>query len=91
MKQLMSVFWQRRWVVIMSTALFVATLTASYLSQWAYADQPHMQAALASLRTAREQLQKASDDKGGHRKKALALVQEAIQQVEKGIQFDRRH
>ncbi len=91
MKQLLAVLRQRRWVVIMSATLFVAVLAASYPSQRAYADQPHMQAALTSLKTARDQLQKATDDKGGHRKKALALVQEAIQQVEKGIQFDRRH
>jgi len=91
MQRMLSIFTQRRWIVIVPLMLVVLFLAVGYLSQRAYADQPHMQAALTSLKTAREQLQKATDDKGGHRKKALALVQEAIQQVEKGIQFDRRH
>ena len=55
------------------------------------ADQPHMQAALDALRTAQRQLQQATNDKGGHRAKAEALVRDAIVQVEKGIAFDRRH
>lgn len=55
------------------------------------ADQPHMQAALEALRTAQRQLSQATNDKGGHRAKAEALVRDAIVQVEKGIAFDRRH
>jgi len=57
----------------------------------ASADQPHMQAALEHLRAARAELDKAEADKGGHRQKAIALVNDAISQVEKGIGFDRRH
>ena len=55
------------------------------------ADQPHMQAALEHLRAAKEELAKADEDKGGHRVKALRLVNDAIGQVEKGIEFDRHH
>ena len=55
------------------------------------ADQPHMQSALEALRTARRELDAATSDKGGHRAKAIALVNDAIAQVEKGIAFDRRH
>ena len=57
----------------------------------AVADQPHMQAALDALRLARRELEQASADKGGHRAKAIGLVNDAINQVEKGIEFDRRH
>jgi hypothetical protein len=57
----------------------------------AVADQPHMQAALDALRLARRELDQATSDKGGHRTKAIGLVNDAINQVEKGIQFDRRH
>lgn len=57
----------------------------------AVADQPHMQAALDALRLARRELDQATADKGGHRAKAIGLVNDAINQVEKGIQFDRRH
>ena len=55
------------------------------------ADQPHMQAALDHLKAAKAELEKADEDKGGHRVKAIRLVNDAIVQVEKGISFDRRH
>jgi hypothetical protein len=57
----------------------------------AVADQPHMQAALDALKLARRELDQADSDKGGHRVKAISLVNDAINQVEKGIQFDRKH
>ncbi len=50
--------------------------------------QPAMRAALRSLRTAHDQLSKGTADKGGHRAKAMALVSQAIEEVEKGIRFD---
>jgi type II secretory pathway pseudopilin PulG len=53
--------------------------------------QPKMQAALEALRQARQALDQASPDKGGHRVKAIELVNQAIAEVEKGIQFDRRN
>lgn len=55
------------------------------------ADQPHMQAALDALRTAQRELGNAESDKGGHRVKAERLVHDAISEIEKGIEFDRRH
>ena len=55
------------------------------------ADQPHMQAALDALRTAEHELHEADADKGGHRVRAEKLVHDAIAEVEKGINFDRRH
>ena len=55
------------------------------------ADQPHMQAALDHLHAAKVELDKADDDKGGHRVKALRLTSDAIFQVEKGIEFARGH
>ena len=53
--------------------------------------QPRMQAALEALRQARRELDQASPDKGGHRAKAIELVTQAIAEVEKGMQFDRRN
>lgn len=50
--------------------------------------QPHMRAALAALRTAKDQLDKASTDKGGHRKQAIDLVAKAIDAVQAGIDAD---
>ena len=53
--------------------------------------QLRMQAALEALRQAHRELEQASSDKGGHRGKAMELVTQAIAEVEKGIQFDRRN
>jgi len=50
-----------------------------------------MQSALASLRAAKDQLEKATHDKGGHRVKAIALTNEAIAEVQKGIAYDDKH
>jgi hypothetical protein len=49
------------------------------------AKQPNMQSALASLTSARTALQKASANKGGHRVKAIELINQAIVEVQAGI------
>jgi hypothetical protein len=54
-------------------------------------DQPHMQAALESLRQAKEHLQQAEHDKGGHRDKAIKSVDAAIKHVEAGMKYDNKH
>jgi hypothetical protein len=54
-------------------------------SSLAAVDQPHMRAALDALRDARSELNAASADKGGHRGRALDLVNAAIDEVQKGI------
>ncbi len=64
---------------------------AGFLAGRVSADQPHMQAALEHLRAAKGELALADRDKGGHRENAVRLVNDAIVQVEKGINFDRRH
>lgn len=48
-------------------------------------DQPHMQAALDHLKEAKDDLQAATNDKGGHRARALGYVNDAIDEVKKGI------
>jgi hypothetical protein len=53
--------------------------------------QPRMQDALGHLLSARESLEAASRDKGGHRNKAIAATNQAIKQVEAGIRYDNRH
>ena len=57
------------------------------------AGQGNMQDALKSLREARASLEKAEDNKGGHKEKALDLVDKAIAQVQAGIEFaaDKKH
>jgi prefoldin subunit 5 len=52
---------------------------------YAVAAQPHMEAAIEALKTARSELESAVADKGGHRVKAIGLVDEAIKQVREGM------
>jgi len=52
-------------------------------------DQPHMQAALDALNSARDNLDKANPDKGGHRAKAIEYVRAAIDEVKMGIAAGR--
>ena len=72
-------------------ALFLTLILAvGFIAGQLSAAQPQMQAALTNLRQARTNLNRASADKGGHRERALSLVNDAIDQVEKGIAYDRR-
>lgn len=64
----------------------VSTLTTENLFG---PDQPHMQNALTALENAKDSLEKATTDKGGHRVKALDYVKDAISEVKKGIEAGR--
>lgn len=78
----------RRFVAALLVTLGVG---AGFVAGRASADQPRMQAALEHLRQAKEELEHADRDKGGHRERALRLTNDAIREVEKGVHFDRRH
>lgn len=54
-------------------------------------NQPHMHAALEHLRAAKESLERADPDKGGHRTKAIQMVDGAIRHVEEGIAYANHH
>jgi hypothetical protein len=54
---------------------------------YAIGAQPHMDAGLALLRNARAELVAAEPNKGGHREKAIGLVDQAIDQTRQGIAF----
>jgi uncharacterized protein HemX len=53
--------------------------------------EPHMSAALGHLQQAKEELQRAAANKGGHREKAMELVNQAIQQVQEGERYYEQH
>jgi hypothetical protein len=53
--------------------------------------EPHMSAALGHLQQARAELDKATPNKGGHRERAIELVDQAIQQVQGGEQYYQQH
>jgi hypothetical protein len=73
-----------RRLVALTLSLFVALL-AGFLVGRASAAQPHLQAALHHLRAAKGELEVAEHNTGGHRVKALNLVNEAIGEVEAGM------
>jgi len=79
----------RRDLLAAAPALGVAAVLAGATE--ARADQPHMEAAMDALKTARRELDAASADKGGHRGNALRLVKEAMIEVERGIDFAKKH
>ncbi len=70
----------------LSVLILAAALAIGYMAGQVSAKQPHMKAALQHLQAARSQLQQATHDKGGHRAKALELTQNAINEVQAGIQ-----
>jgi hypothetical protein len=72
--------------------LFILLLLIGYVAGCATASgQPHMQSALTHLQAARDELNRATTDKGGHRERAVTIIDEAIDQVQRGIEFARAH
>jgi hypothetical protein len=65
-------------------ALGVAMLSGVFAGE-ALARQRHMDAALEYLQQARDELQVATHNKGGHRVEALRLTNEAIRETRAGI------
>lgn len=53
--------------------------------------EPHMSAALGHLQEARAELEKAAPNKGGHKERAMQLVDQAIQQVRQGEAYYEQH
>ena len=53
--------------------------------------QPHMDDALRALGEAKRALTAGSSDKGGHRVKAIGLVDQAMAEVRAGIEYDNTH
>lgn len=52
---------------------------------------PEMTAALDNLRQAQQHLQAAAPNKGGHRTRAMQLIEQAIAEVQQGVEYDNRH
>jgi hypothetical protein len=67
----------------------VALLTAS--SEEAMAYQGNMERALAELQAALRSLHEATSDKGGHKAKAVGLIEQAMSEVQAGIDFAATH
>lgn len=68
-------------------ALLGAAIAASMGIGYAIGAQPHMGESLALLQSARAELVAATPNKGGHRERALGLIDQAIAEVRAGIAF----
>ena len=78
---------QTRTKAAFAAGVLALTMAAGYGVGVAEGSQPHMQSALASLQSAKVELQVAEENKGGHRANALALVNQAIGEVRAGIEY----
>jgi hypothetical protein len=67
--------------------LLGAAITASVGVGYAIGAQPHMNESIALLQSARGELQAATPNKGGHRERAMGLIDQAIGEVRAGIAF----
>ncbi len=82
----------------MSTSRFIPSLlslvavTTVFCTPVAKAEpQPRMEHALGDLQAARAKLERAPHDKGGHREKAIELIDAAIAQIKEGVRYDDHH
>ena len=71
-----------------TTIVILLSISTLGLSS-ALARQPHMDRALEHLRAARAELQAAEENKGGWRERAIANVDRAIADTERGRAFAR--
>ena len=73
-------------------ALFLTgTMVGLGIAGMAQSPQPHMQAALNALNTAKAELTLAVADKGGHRVHALNYVNSAIAETKLGMNYSATH
>ena len=66
-------------------------IAASLSIGYALGAQPHMDETIAILQSAHAELARAEPNKGGHRERALALIDQAIGEVRAGIAFAAGH
>ena len=77
--------------LLSSRALVLGAVIASSVGvRYAIGAQPHMSASITLLQSARGELAAALPNKGGHRERGLALIDQAIAEVRAGIAFATR-
>ena len=67
--------------------LLLGTAIAAMGIGYAIGAQPHMTASIGLLQSARTELGAATPNKGGHRERAMQLIDQAIGEVRAGIAF----
>ena len=81
-------------VAVVSSSALVVLLACgggTVVVHEAAADQPHMEAARDHLAAARVELDRSLPNKGGHRERAMVLVDQAAAEINAGIEFARTH
>lgn len=68
-------------------AMLGAVIASSVGIGYAIGAQPRMIASVGLLQSARSELAAATPNKGGHRERGLALIDQAIAEVRAGIAF----
>lgn len=86
MKNLRRILGFRSVLALLFAGVFVVSFVVGCAS-----GQPHMQSALDHLLAAKSELQAATSDKGGHRVRAIELIDEATGEVQRGMEYARRH
>lgn len=76
---------------VLSTLLLLAGMGLFAQNREMARHEPHMSAALGHLQQAKDELQRATPNKGGHRERAMELVNQAIQQVQDGERYFEEH
>jgi hypothetical protein len=74
-----------------ATASAAAGSALALTSTRAFAYQGNMERALSALEAAMASLQAATPNKGGHRERAMRLIERAIGEVPAGIDFASEH
>jgi hypothetical protein len=82
---------RNRVIGVLSTLLLLAGMGLFAQNRQMARHEPHMSAAIGHLQQAKEELQRAAPNKGGHRERAMELVNQAIREVEQGEQYDEQH
>jgi hypothetical protein len=67
--------------------LLGTAIAASIGIGYAVGAQPHMSESIVLLQSAHGELQAATPNKGGHRERAMGLIDQAIGEVRAGIAF----
>jgi hypothetical protein len=80
----------RRDLLLMAAGV-VAAPASALTSTSAVAYQGNMERALSALAAAMDSLQAATPNKGGHRERAMRLIERAMYEVQTGINFANEH
>jgi hypothetical protein len=84
----MSAMPRRLMMRILTVALPLALVATAAFKVGEYVQgQPHMEAAMTALISAKTHLKEAADDKGGHKVAAMKAIDEAITHVQAGIDY----